>query len=176
MARNRKTPSIADTPLAQNLAYLFKHPDSNHPYRHSLKGFEQELQNLSEEIKKRYPDDKRGHMKPSSIKAIIVGRRDPKLSSVKKIAVAYYDLYGIEIDHFDLFVNKNNWINMSEINPRHKEICDKMKKIKNEITLTAIESLVDMGILKEEEALKREKLEEKLADINSDEKKNQRNE
>ncbi len=176
MARKRKIPSIADTPLAQNLAYLFKHPDSSHPYRHGLKGFEQELQNLSEEIKKRYPNDERGHMKPSSMKAIIVGRRDPKLSSIRKITTAYNDLYGIEIDPFDLFVDKNKWVNMSEIDPRHKEICDKMRKIKNEITLTAIESLVDMGILKEEEAIKRKKLEKKLADINSSEKKNQKNE
>jgi len=171
MGRKRKTASIGDTPLCKNLAWILKHPDSGHPYRHGLKGFKQELENINQVIKTKYPDKKRGKMVPNAIEMIISGQRDPELKSIRKIAEAIETIFDIKIDPFDLFVDKNKWINISELNPKHREIYDKLKKIRNEMTLIAIESLIDLGLSKEEEVIENDK----SNDVNSNEMKNQKN-
>jgi hypothetical protein len=151
--------SIGDTPICKNLAHLFGHPDSDHPKPHSPAGFNAELEKLHLEILRLFPGDKKGNMTQKAMVNIIAGRRNPSIVAIIKTCTAYKSLYGIEIDPYDLFVDKSKWLslaeikskwlNLAEFSPIKRKIIENLPQTKNKQILKGILALTETNIPEE---------------------------
>lgn len=166
MGRKYVVPKIADNPASKNLAYLFRHPDSGHPVPHNTpEGFKLEIQELHEEIKRLYPQENTSKIIPKTIEFYIAGERNPTIDALGKIVAAHKSLKGIEIDPYDLFVDKSKWQNLAQFSPIKRKIIENLPQVKNTQILKGILALTETNIPNEKNKVNSHFVENSLKNV-----------
>ncbi len=137
---------IGNNPVARKLANLLGHPDSNHPLKHSAKGFEVELEKIHKEIKSKYSEQTKNQITVGTLKSYITGYRNPQFDSVKKICEAYEIIHNAKIDPYDFYVDEGKWINKDNLSEGQKKIINAIMEIDNENYLEGIEKLCEIAL------------------------------
>jgi len=138
LAKEKKT---WPNPFAENFARLVRHPKSDHPDRLGRRGCRQMLKNINNAVEKKYKGQTRNKVSVTTMYDWLSGKRKPTVDSAIKFCEAYEELFGKNVNPWDLFVDRTRWIYHAELPEELKEICDMIKNLRDERDLKTIKDL-----------------------------------
>jgi transcriptional regulator with XRE-family HTH domain len=117
---------VADNPVSRNLAALLKHGDN---YQRGSE-FKRNLELIEKET----------GLNQGSIRNWISGNRNAQFESLEKIA----QLFGASV--YDLYVDRDKWLDLPDIMPEQREIIEDVLKIKDKVILELIKGSTRIGL------------------------------
>jgi len=121
---------VADNPVSRNLAALLQHGES--------------YQRASEFKKNLELIETKTGLNQGSIRNWISGNRNAQFESLEKIA----HLFGASV--YDLYVDRDKWLDLPDIMPEQREIIEDILKIKDKVILELIKGSTRIGLGQQE--------------------------